>query len=398
MELTNLDFMFYPPEKRISGGICMKGSIFFQKDRKRYAISWYQDGKNHIVTRYKNEFMYHKKIAEKCLAMIQSDFENSLSGLSNFRIEKYTGQNYTDIIPFFEKFLKLKERKKPATIKGYGSYFKCWIKPFFEKNNIMLHEIQLDTLYQLMDYIALSGKGKYNVMNCFHTFIDYAWRSKRIPEMPPFPVKSDYNIKEPDFDWYTEEEQLKVIDFIPKDEQPIFLWLKYHYKRTCEGIALKWCDYDEVNNAFLVRRSISARQLVESTKTGQVDYIPCAPEFIGIMFNLKKQKHSPDDFIFQNPRGRRKGKRWSNDTMNRVWKLACEEAGIKHITVYPATRHSSCTQFVNQKGGNIDELMVMTGHKRRDSALRYAKVNLDHKRRLMSRKVINLSNYKTATG
>ena len=37
----------------------------------------------------------------------------------------------------------------------------------------------------------LSGKMKYNIMNCFHTFMNYAWRAKRIKEMPPFPEKSD---------------------------------------------------------------------------------------------------------------------------------------------------------------------------------------------------------------
>ena len=39
---------------------------------------------------------------------------------------------------------------------------------------------------------------------------------------------------------------------------------------------------------------------------------------------------------------------------------SCEKTGIKHINLYQGTRHSSCTQFVNEKGGDIDELMQLT--------------------------------------
>ena len=85
-------------------------------------------------------------------------------------------------------------------------------------------------------------------------------------------------------------------------------------------------------------------------------------------------------------------------SLNKLWKDACIKANIEHINVYQGTRHSSCTQFVNEKGGNLDELQTLTGHKRRDSVIKYAKVNLDHKRRLMSRKVIDIADYnKTAT-
>ena len=160
--------------------------------------------------------MYHRKIAEKCLAMVQADYENYLAGLGAFRIEKYTGKGWTDVIEYFEEWLKTKKKKKPATYKGYSSYFTNWIKPFFKQHPVMLHEIQLDTLDKLLAYVRLSPKGKYNVMNCFHAFMDYAWRSKRIPEMPPFPKKSDYGLVEPTIKWLPEDRQMKIIFAIPE--------------------------------------------------------------------------------------------------------------------------------------------------------------------------------------
>lgn len=37
----------------------MKGSVFFQRDRGRWAVSWPRQGArgSHVITRYKGEFM-----------------------------------------------------------------------------------------------------------------------------------------------------------------------------------------------------------------------------------------------------------------------------------------------------------------------------------------------------
>jgi hypothetical protein len=92
-----------------------------------------------------NQCFIHASL-KKCLSVIQGDYENYQAGLFSFRIEKYTGKGWTDVLEFFEEWLKVKEKKKPATIKGYRSYFRCWIKPFFKKHPILLHEIDLATL------------------------------------------------------------------------------------------------------------------------------------------------------------------------------------------------------------------------------------------------------------
>ena len=66
----------------------MKGSVFYQKDRERWAVSWYYKGRSYTITRYKGELMHHPDIAKKCLAVIQGDYENHQQGLSPFRMEK----------------------------------------------------------------------------------------------------------------------------------------------------------------------------------------------------------------------------------------------------------------------------------------------------------------------
>ena len=53
--------------------------------------------------------------------------------------------------------------------------------------------------------------------------------------------------------------------------------------------------------------------------------------------------------------------------------------------MYAGLKHSSCTAFINEHGGSIDELQMLTDHARRYSVLKYAEVQLATKRRLMAK-------------
>jgi integrase len=388
-------------------GDCMNGSIFFQKDRNKYAIDFYvpEKGRSYIITRYQGQLMYDKRIARKCLSIIQGKYELYQLGKSTFHIEEFLGKGGTDVIKFFQEWMKdvIEPSRKPATIKGYNSYFKNWIKPFFEENKIMLHQIQLDTLIKLKNYLKLKPKGKYNVMNCVHGFLDYAKRTNRISALPSFPKKAEYGLQEPEVIFYTQEEQNKIFNVIPEAVKPIFLFMKYHYRRNAEAYALQWRDFDEINTAFTIQRTFSGRVLVESTKTNAIHHIPVDDDFISVLMELKKvhdaNKGKGTDFIFQNPRSRRDAKHFDDSVIGKILKKACKESKVRYIGCYPATKHTQCMHYINDVGGSQDELQVLTDHKRRDSLKHYCYVGLDRKRELMmkSRKVVNLDTYRTPT-
>jgi hypothetical protein len=56
--------------------------------------------------------------------------------------------------------------------------------------------------------------------------------------------------------------------------------------------------------------------------------------------------------------------------------------------MYAGLKHSSCSQYINEKSLSIDELQMLTDHARRDSVMQYASVQLEAKRRILERKVI----------
>jgi hypothetical protein len=71
--------------------------------------------------------------------------------------------------------------------------------------------------------------------------------------------------------------------------------------------------------------------------------------------------------------------------MYKIWRKACKKVG-EDIDMYSGLKHSSCSQYINEKHYSIDQVQMMTDHARRESVQRYASVQLDEKRRLMEGK------------
>jgi integrase len=360
----------------------MKGSIHFRKDRGYYYVSWVHKGKPYKIYKYNGEYLYHEKLAEKLLACMQADEEGGF-----FRIEKYTREVPTDVIPYLRSWIKLQEAHlSPATYRDYLNSINNHLIPWFKKHPVNVHEIRYDTLCQLLTDIKREGKGKLNVMYCLRRCLDYAWKSSRIIALPPFPEKRLYGIEPKPIRWISEERQVKIIQAIPEAHQPIFWWLKYHLRRPSEAMALFKEDYDPATDSFIIRRAFSSKKLVEHTKTHKIHFIPCHSEFKPIMETMPK---TFGPYFFTNPTGRLKGQHYQHDYLVDLWHKACGKVG-EEIDMYAGLKHSSCSQYVNEKGLSIDELQMLTDHARRDSVMQYASVQLEAKRRIMERKVIPL--------
>ena len=192
----------------------------------------------------------------------------------------------------------------------------------------------------------------------------------------------DYNVRNRPIKWLPEDRQMTIINAIPEIHRPIFLWLKLHLRRPGEACALKWEDYDEINRTFLIRRTISAGNVVESTKTGSEHLIPCHRDFIFWIGKLSGNLRR--GYIFTNKRAFAQGKRYSNNALNRLWRNACKRTG-ETIDLYSGLKHSSCSQYINEKGLSLSELQMITDHKKLDSVRRYADVQVARKRALMER-------------
>ena len=81
-------------------------------------------------------------------------------------------------------------------------------------------------------------------------------------------------------------------------------------------MALQRCDYRNDQDAVIIRRTFSAKQLVEHTKTKKQHLIPCHSEFKKIMQKMPVHLDSP--FFFVNPHGKLEGKHYALATMEDI--------------------------------------------------------------------------------
>lgn len=90
-----------------------------------------------------------------------------------------------------------------------------------------------------------------------------------------------------------------------------------------------------------------------------------------------------------NPLARKAGKRYTNESLNIIWKKACKAAG-ENIDLYSGLKHSSCSQYINEKGLSESELQVITDHARIESVRNYAKTDVKRKKELMMKNVFRI--------
>jgi hypothetical protein len=120
--------------------------------------------------------------------------------------------------------------------------------------------------------------------------------------------------------------------------------------------------------------------------------IPCHPDFKPIM---EKMPITFGPYFFVNPTGKLKDKHYQHDFLVDLWNKACGKVG-ESIRMYAGLKHSSCCQFVNEYGGSIDQLQILTDHARRDSVLKYTEVKVEAKRKIVA-DIIRLRRHSVGT-
>jgi len=363
----------------------MKGCVCCRKDLENpwFYVSWVQDGKEFKITRYLNGERMTKETAHKLLSMMQGDYERGV-----FNLERYLNKTSDVVSALYEWLEVIQSTLAPGTYANYKGYVNHHLAPFFEKRPIMLHEVQLDVLMKLLKSLELKPKGRWNVMQCFHVFLDYMWRSGRIVVVPPFPRKKEYGMTEPVIEWLPEERQMAIINAIPERHRPIFLFLKYHMRRPAEAMTLKREDFNPEDGTFIIRRGISNGQEVEHTKTRKVHTIPCHSEFMKVLKTMPcDYPFSP--YLFTCQESGHIHKRYTRFIMERLWKKACSQVG-ENIKLYAGVKHSTVCQYLNNKGYSFEEVKVITDHSSIESVKRYGKIEMARKRELMEGKVVEM--------
>lgn len=411
--------------RQVSERDTMKGFIQYQPDRCRWMVVWWDTNtsKKYFITRYMGElmpctaFVATKGIpamdekgrlipdktkcqgyarAEKLLMLMRHRQNQADKGECKFNIEEFTNSSTFAVVDAYEVWLKevILNNRKPATIKGYQSYLKIWIKPWFKLHPVPLHEVDLATLMSFLKHIKTElkqkneagnvGKSAVNIMSALHSAMEYAYRNGKLKKIPPFPKSEDYELQKPEIEWLSKEDLEKVFEKIPAEHRPIFDWIRFHFRRPGEACALHKTDYDVFRQAFSVKRAVSARKVVDSVKTNwknpTIHYVPCKRNFVSTAEMLIKA-NSDSPYMFVNPRARKDQGRYTLESLRNVWYKACDDAGVERIWTYKGLKHTACTLFM-EDGGTEIELQKLTGHKNMSSLTKYTDITLERIRKV----------------
>lgn len=108
-------------------------------------------------------------------------------------------------------------------------------------------------------------------------------------------------------------------------------------------------------------------------KTGGRD-VPLTPGAIVILGEVARHtaKREPDDRVFPT----------TYEAVKKAWAQACKAAGVEGVHLHDL-RHTSATRFALEYQGNLPVIMLITGHKTVQMAMRYVNLKADDVVRMM---------------
>lgn len=221
------------------------------------------------------------------------------------------------------------------TLKLYQSYKKNHYGPLYE---IDVREVELSHLQELVNgFTGLSEKYVKNLVDCLKTFYKWLnkWERVRLPIFPDIEITTGETQKAISY-----EEQIEAIERFPAEYQDVMFFIRETGLRISEGCAIQVRDIDLPGIRALIQRTYSGYRLVEKTKGKHRKWIPLSRRAFEIA-----QKHATGrfgaDFLFINPST---GRGYKAAYLRDLWAVY----GIKGLTLYEATRHSTITDWAKK--------------------------------------------------
>ena len=385
----------YAPDKSINqGGLCMEGRVIKRRNR------WFIDFRRRLIGGYIGTDELGRKFgsrahADQYLNMMRAEVTSGA-----FNIDKYKKLNIQEwrLTTKFEKYIEIgcdkrgrpwapgyKQKVSQYYNKYFEAYFKGWdlrvigdshIKEFFQK---------------LPKHLAL--KTKKNIVDVLKSFYKSFRELDQARIAWPSPALDKRTVT-----WISEEEQARIISFIPEYHRPIYLFMIWHGVRPGEARALQWDCINLRENGITIKRTFSEDILRDITKGRRDRVIPIYSEFLPLFKSLKRDLRSK--FVFINPKNK-SGFNYGENGLTKIWNMAVEEAGYAPIRLYNGTRHSYASQLYKM-GAGLSDIQELLGHSTMEMTKRYADAEQTRLTRVAelrskNKKVVHIGSHRLTT-
>ena len=316
----------------------------------KYFINVWWDGRPEFVY-YDSDgrTMHDWGHAVALLGEIRSRMVSHKNGKGYFNPDTYKRSSSTSFNKFWERFLagyKGPTRDKISTIgRHHLTYF----------SDIQMRDIRayhIDDWWRELQDKGLSPRYCNDIQTWLRSFFKNALDLDIIEKYPRFPRMLKVEKKE--IEYLTEEQQLAVLDAIPKYDKPIFDFLFLTGVRVNEAIALQYSCIGRKKGIVTILHTIKRDGTLGPVKNRRPRRIP-----LGAVRGCFKQSviGIPKLFVFQNKWGRR----YSDDYLRGTFYKACDSAGVPRIKLKNATRHSFGMNLL-AKGYDIWQTSKIMGH------------------------------------
>lgn len=311
--------------------------------RKRIRISHDQQGRRFATAEH----------AERALGLIRNQIETG-----SFYPDLWRSKNSN--LYLFENYLAAYLEKEKARL-GHNSYrtkanalaYCHWFHDLNIKEIRTAH-IEDFTLWLQTDSKLAEGT-QVLVLRCLRALLRYAYRRDDIERLPEMVIKAapQKRIKH-----LSPQQQRDIIDNIPEQHRPIFLFMCQYGCRVGEACGLCWDDIEKDQKLFWFTRTYSNSHWSKTTKTRRDRANPILGWFDKWLMGRGGFKGIP---VFQNPDARTRLRQYNNRVLGTIWRKAMEATGLEPIPLKNSTRHS-LGYLLRSLGADMQGIANALGH------------------------------------
>lgn len=283
------------------------------------------DGTTHkILYDRSGQTIHHFEHAAAVLGEVRSAIVNK-----TFSPSTYKKRSKTTFSAFWERFQNRYEGASLDKLKSIGRHHTDGL------SDLQMRDIAtwtIDEWWTGLQKKGLSGAYINDILGWVKAFFQYAVDLDVIERMPkrwPDPLK----LPGPEVDeWFSREEQEKVLAHISECDRPIFEFLFITGVRVNEACALRRKDINRKDGVVHIRSTVKRDGSIGVVKNKRSRRIP----LVAVHQCLESKTIDIKGFVFTN----RWGRRYTDDYLRERFYEACDKAGLKRIKLKNATRHS----------------------------------------------------------
>jgi integrase/recombinase XerD len=315
------------------------GMLQFDKKRKEWLLPW-----SKIVCDSLADYFASQGIDVNVMKqVINPDIVAERKNIGDEIRSKELGKQALDGLDMMVWFLD-ENRYSPRTRESYLAMLELFFKYFSPKDPMEITEEEISQfLYDFVIRLGYSSSYQNQIVSAIKTYYTIAGKGKVNPEFLDRPRRSRALPKV-----FSKDEVTRILNSSVNLKHKMLLWMIYSCGlRRSEVTNIKLTDLDRERGIVHIREG-----------KGRVDRVVPVPGKVWEKFDEYFSGYKPGIYLFEG----QDSKRYSSESVYRVFKNALIKAGIKKEVGVHSLRHSYATHL-HENGLDIRYIQELLGHK-----------------------------------